>query len=522
LSKSRRRFGTEWQSTWRIVRARQTSKPMVVSANLDDRRGGRGFGRDRSDVSEDVTMGERRRELIRQALDRDHMLAVMQEILPPLAGEPVRIKACKSKLKKVKVEDPDSDSPLEIVYYVVVESETGQEWNCPVLATLPVAPDHVAARLPSGNGEALSSTMAEPFARLTTYVPTLRMAIQMLPLDPGLPALLEVTGPRRCAFLAQYLPECRAGAIVEDVRIELRQYNRGIRAVLRCSARFAGTPAPPEHSVYVKIMKDDDRVAKNYESMRRLWDATRDATYFHMPKPLGHAPGLRTLVMEEGGGGFDIVDWIRSLERDETLPPHVDRPRLEQCVVVIARSLAEIHGCGVQLADRTTFAGELEARRDEYEALRKLEPRIAEHVAPLLDRLAALAPEHEELVCSHGGFRHKQMLGDDQHLTVVDWDGMTMAHPALDASGFLSHLRQVPVRQPGHAEMLEHMALAFRCEFLACEPGVSPRDLACYEAMAFAKKACRSYRRKIKDAEQFAERMRLIPAAHELLDTAME
>ena len=128
--------------------------------------------------------------------------------------------------------------------------------------------------------------MAEPFARLTTYVPALRMAIQMLPLDPGLPALLEVTGPRRCAFLAQYLPECRAGAIVEDVRIELRQYNRGIRAVLRCSPRFAGTPAPPEHSVYVKIMKDDDRVAKNYESMRRLWDATRDATYFHMPEPL--------------------------------------------------------------------------------------------------------------------------------------------------------------------------------------------------------------------------------------------
>ena len=52
----------------------------------------------------------------------------------------------------------------------------------------------------------------------------------------------------------------------------------------------------------------------------------------------------------------------------------------------------------------------------------------------------------------HGGFRHKQLVGNDEYLTLLDWDGLTLAHPALDAASFLCRLRHAPITQPGKAQ----------------------------------------------------------------------
>jgi hypothetical protein len=456
-------------------------------------------------------------DLITLAKDREHMLGVLQEVVPPLAGIPVRVTECRVKTKKAK-KRVDADAPVEIMYHVTVEAESGEKWKHTVLATLPVGEDCLRGELADRCRDASESTLAVPFERLATYVPELRMEAHLLPVDLALPALLEFTGRRRCEILGAFLPECRSGTKVDEVETEVKQYKRGTRVVLRSRVHLTGGG---ERVVFLKVFADD-RGEANDRCMRSLWDATRGARHLRIPEPLGYDQDLRTVVTEEIPGSRDFVDWIQAIEDGKPLPADVDGDRLHGCVTLAARAIAELHACGLEVPDRCTFRDEIVDRLADFEALRKLEPRVAEAAESLMSRLRSDGPQRDDLVCSHGGYRHKQMLGNEKGLAIVDWDGICMAHPAQDASTFLSHLRQVPVCSPGEASILEELAVAFRREVLAADSAVTPHDLALFEAMAFAQKICRAYRRGAKDEDRFDEVTRLIKAAEQLLDDADE
>ena len=100
----------------------------------------------------------------------------------------------------------------------------------------------------------------------------------------------------------------------------------------------------------------------------------------------------------------------------------------------------------------------------------------------LLDRLVALAPDEEHLVPAHGAFRHKQTVGDEHTLTVIDWDGICLASPALDAATFLARLHKESWQEPGGAPEMERAASGFRRAFLELLPQASAQ-LALYEGL---------------------------------------
>jgi hypothetical protein len=278
---------------------------------------------------------------------------------------------------------------------------------------------------------------------------------------------------------------------VSHVDAELKHYKPINRCVLRLVADLTSPDGQQtQQAVYVKIFADD-RGEAIYNDMQALWQATRGARALHIPEPLGYDAARRMLVMEAVPAQRDLTNWIKCIEKGERLPRGVGMERLNRCMAVAAESLAELHRADVRPQRRRTFQCEMAKRYKDLEVLRHSDPDLARATAELLQRLEALALKNETLVPSHGGYRHKQTVGDDQRLTIIDWDGLSRAHPALDAANFLTRLRQEPIRRPGEALEMQQLADVFRSEVLSREPQLDERELALYEAMSLTEKMLR-------------------------------
>jgi hypothetical protein len=361
---------------------------------------------------------------------------------------------------------------------------------------------------------------AKPFRDVALYLDELRLALLFFPLDPALPGLAEITGNAGARLLAASLPECRAGARIERLDCELVHYKPFKRAVLKMSAAIRGPLGVHDRHVYAKLYSNG-RGATCFQNLTALWTATWGATSLRVPEPLGFDEERRMVVMSEAPGQRSLTEWVKCLERGDPLPAGVDFARVERCALVAARSLDELQRSGVRPERETRFEDELARVRKDcallLEAVRKKQPTLAACADSLLRRMEALPREKERLVPAHGGYRHDQMIGDERALTLVDWDGFSLASAALDAATFLARLRREPRRSPGCAPELEQVATAFRAAFLEHQPELA-RDLDLYEALQVTEQMLRAFRRPGKRQETAREIRLLAAAAAALLE----
>jgi hypothetical protein len=362
---------------------------------------------------------------------------------------------------------------------------------------------------------------AAPFSELVLHMKTLPLTLLVFPLDPAMPGLAELTGQDGARVLAQLLPECRAGAELVHLEVELAHYKPLDRAVLRVGVRLAlPQGAERQRTLYAKFFADDHG-ERCFNELAALWAATRGARWLRMPEPLAYDPARRMLLLSEAPGQRDLTEWVKCLENGEPLPPGVDGERLGRCARVAAGALAELQRSGLRAETRRTFAFEFEQVQKDRERLlpelRVGQPELAAVVESLLIRLERLAPADEELVPAHGGYRHKQMIGDEATLTLIDWDGISMASPALDPATFLARILREPRRNPGAAPELLRMGATFREAFLADRPGLE-RELDLYEALVLAEQVLRTFRRNGGEHETEREVRLLAAAANEFLD----
>src|SRR5262245_1582029 len=233
------------------------------------------------------------------------------------------------------------------------------------------------------------------------------------PCDPALPALAELTRDGAAGWLAPHLSECRGGAVIERIACELCQCKPSKRAVLRVTAHFAGGSA---RACYVKAFADD-RGAAMYEQLAALWSATRSASCLRLPEPLGYDAPRRLLLFSAAPGERHLTAWIRCLRKGRPLPAGVDLQRVERALAIAARALAELQVARVQPTERRTFASEVAGLQAGVAAQRNGPHReLAARADALLERLRALAPQREQLLPAHGGFRHQQIVGDEHSL----------------------------------------------------------------------------------------------------------
>jgi aminoglycoside phosphotransferase (APT) family kinase protein len=224
------------------------------------------------------------------------------------------------------------------------------------------------------------------------------------------------------------------------------------------------------------------------------------------------------LVMAEAPGERDLNLWVKLLEHERPLPTGVDLDRLERCMAVVAKALAELHRSGIHPTETRSFQSELADQCRDLALMRNGDTALGREIERVVERLKVHALHDEPHVPCHGGFRHKQLMGNDRHLTLLDWDGLTLAHPALDAATFIARLRYTPIIEPGRCSQLEHLAGVFRREFLTHEPEVDLRQLKLYEALVLTEFALRAFRRPRLKEQVISCVRHLIAEAERLLD----
>jgi hypothetical protein len=454
--------------------------------------------------------------LIARAVDPDYMLKLFQRELPTLTATSIRVTACKARAGKAR--SALARRKLKVMYRVMVESSGDAAQEHILLGTLPVTPKFLNAELLACCRSAQGHPAVTPFEQLAYFIPEVQMGVYFFPVDPALPALVEATRADSWQLVVPFIPEICDGMRIEETYTQPLNYKPGTRCVVRFTLRLAGTDGQQcQRVVYGKFFADE-RGAKLYQDMQRLWEIARVSGCLRVPEPLGYDSQRRMLVMGEAPGERDLNLWVKRLEHKQALPRGVDLDRMERCMAVVAQALAELHRSGIHPTETRSFQSELADQCRDLELMRKGDTELGYEIERVVARLKVHALHDEPHVPCHGGFRHKQLMGNDHHLTLLDWDGLTLAHPALDAATFLARLRYMPIIEPGIYSQLDHLADVFRQEFLTREPEVDPQQLKLYEALVLTEFALRAFRRPRLKEQVISCVRHLIAEAERLLD----
>jgi hypothetical protein len=431
--------------------------------------------------------------LIARAVDPGYMLELFQRELPALTATSIRVTACKARAGKAR--SALAKRKLKVMYRVMVESNGDAAQERILLGTLPVTPKFLSAELLACCRSAQGHPEVTPFEQLACFIPEVQMGVYFFPVDPALPVLIEATRADSGQLVVPFIPEICDGMRLEETYTQPLNYKPGTRCVVRFTLRLAGTDGQQYQRVVYGKFFADERGAKLYQDMQRLWEIARVSGCLRVPEPLGYDPQRRMLVMGEAPGERDLNLWVKRLEHKQPLPRGVDLARLERCMAVVAQALAELHRSGIHPTETRSFQSEVADQCRDLELMRKGDTDLGYELERVVARLKAQALHDEPHVPCHGGFRHKQLMGNDHHLTLLDWDGLTLAHPALDAATFIARLRYMPIIEPGTCSQLGHLADVFRQEFLTRESEVDPQQLKLYEALVLTEFALRAFRR---------------------------
>ena len=125
--------------------------------------------------------------------------------------------------------------------------------------------------------------------------------------------------------------------------------------------------------------------------------------------------------------------------------PQLDRLRTE--LAKTGYALAALHQSEASYGETATLDGELEELREVIGRLSFSVPPLEAAAEPLLTRLEQLSVEcpADPSVSSHHDFRPAQVLLHEGSVGFIDFDGASMAEPALDLGRFRAKLRDIVI-----------------------------------------------------------------------------
>ena len=450
-----------------------------------------------------------------KTLDEQHMLRVFRRELPAMSDQPMRVVQC--RIRPTARRNGTQGGRRRIVYRVTVEAPRGCRWDHIIVGTMPVSPDFLCPEVMHLCRATESHAAARPFTRLATYVDDLEMALLILPVDPSLPGLSEITGRQRGRLLSPYIQGWDEAAVVRRADWTMHRYIPARRCELAIVVGAEVGGRAVTRQVRVDVFSDD-RGGLHHRNMQVVWSVARTARWLRLPEPLGYHPDHRLLFMSSHPERL-LATWIKRLEHDRPLPDGVDLARVRHCIIMATRALVELQRADLPITQERTYRGELAQLHREVSHMHRAHGDAATAFEQLLESLGGQPIGEERLRPAHGRFRHERLAGDDGDLTILEWDGLCLASPALDAATFLGRLRRGPLLRPGHGHDLENLAHHFRHEFLRLDPGVSVEELAAYESLVLARHAVRVARRPRRRAGATTRRVaRLIEAARQRLE----
>lgn len=279
----------------------------------------------------------------------------------------------------------------------------------------------------------------------TCWLPDLRLELHAEETDEALPALSTLTD---ATLAAEFLEPVIRAAGYEDATIEscvtnVVRYKPTSRCTTVVPITYKEGTAGPSPVVLKTHVGDKGSTA--WDAMRELWDrpeAWRGVVA--LAEPLAFEPTEKILVQ----GPIAEEMTLKALARDairENDPQLLDR--LRGGLAQTGRALAAIHASGAQYSRTATFEDELAEVRDVIERLSLTVPSLSGAGAELIDQLAEAGRQApaDAFVPAHHDFRPAQVLLNGDEIGFIDFDGASMAEPALDLGRFMAKLRDIGI-----------------------------------------------------------------------------
>lgn len=258
-------------------------------------------------------------------------------------------------------------------------------------------------------------------------LPPLGMLLRLPGWDEKLPGLTLHHYPRRAWRLLAPLLGGSAEEACPPLRGQVLNHRLGKRCVLRVQRVDA-----PERTVVLRCLKAGDaRHAASLSVMQQLWDKgfhDQADDDIRIPRPLMSSEALATLAIEDVPG---------------ELLGETGRWPLTGQAAVAGRVLAKLHGCPLGVARTRTVGDELTLLADWVAFTSELRPELQHDLGRALHsvwhRLGGLPQCPPALV--HRDYYGKQLIHDGQTTTLIDFDTLCQADPALDLGNYLAHRR---------------------------------------------------------------------------------
>ncbi len=307
--------------------------------------------------------------------------------------------------------------------------------------------------------------------------------------DGKLPALkLALNNQAMQTHLAQALPTLFIDAQEEaaflspewsrTVRVQHRvlKYKPGKHGVIEYFLEIDRRPARWPR-VIGKVYRAE-RGRRIFENMQSLWSAAHSgARSFGMPQPLGYLTELGMVIQEAVPG-----QPLRNLLEDGDLAG---------VIRLTARNLAVLHSLPLGALEKKGMRDHLKKYcHPGPELLIETYPQLAAQVEAILTKLLEETRRpHFPLSPVHGDLGLDQIFFAGDQVYFIDFDGLCLAHPALDLGNFLVALRfYLGARR-------EKLAEIFLASYLEDQDAEGVEGLAVYQAFACFRRAMICFRK---------------------------
>jgi hypothetical protein len=308
------------------------------------------------------------------------------------------------------------------------------------------------------------STEDDPW---TCWLPDLRLELHAEESDEALPALSTLTDPTLAAEFLE--PVIRAAgyenATIESCVTNVVRYKPTSRCTTVVPITYQeGTTGP---SPVVLKTHVGDKGSTAWDAMRELWDRPetwRDTVL--LAEPLAFEPDEKILVQGPIPEAMTLKELARNAIREGD-PELLDS--LRDGLAKTGRALAAIHASGAQYKRTATFDDELAEVQDVIDRLAVTVPSLKGAGAALIEQLADAGRQApaDDFVPAHHDFRPAQVLLHGDDIGFIDFDGASMAEPALDLGRFRAKLRDIGISTlTFKGEPLEGEPLAANLELL--------------------------------------------------------
>ena len=280
------------------------------------------------------------------------------------------------------------------------------------------------------------------------WLADVRLELRVETHDPALPALEDISDPEATAQLLQEILQQRGyrDAVIASCRPEVVRYKPGSRCTVVVTVTYRnsnGHRRPPDPIVIKTHQGDKGQTA--WAAMTALWDSPiARGSALALAEPLAYLPERRVLVQGPVPEEYTLKELARRAITDGRAGA-LDELRTE--LAKTGRALAALHRSGAVYGRTATFEEELTELDEVISRLALSVPALQQAAAPLLGRLQDLSAAFEPgpSVPAHHDFRPAQVLLHNGSVGFIDFDGASMAEPALDLGRFRAKLRDIGI-----------------------------------------------------------------------------